>query len=361
LPDNKKVKTIMRGIYVSLCSLTMLLGIGCQANAQQKVVYAVTTSNISVGHAAQSSIPLAKGFWKDEGLDVEVIGLSGATAGIQQVASRQVDFATVGGDALLVARAKGIKVKAVYTYARKSIYRIVVPEDDSVKTLADFKGKTLGAPDMSAGSVPYARAALSAAGVDPQSGVKWLSVGIGGQAANAFRQKAIDGWAAWDTVIASLENNGFKFRYIDPPWIDEILGNVIIAREETIEKDPDLVVKVARGVAKSSVFGLANPDGALRNHWKMYPETKPQTVNEETFRQARRIFDSRFDLTKLEPGVKWGENVPAQWKRMADISVEEGLVSKTFDVSTCYTNQFISAINDFDQNKIEQDAKTSNW
>jgi NitT/TauT family transport system substrate-binding protein len=351
----------MRRICLFLSSLTALFCLGDPAGAAEKVVYAVTTSNISVGHAAQSSIPLAEGFWKAEGLDVEVIGLSGATAGIQQVASGQVDFATVGGDALLIARAKGIKVKAVYTYARRSIYRIVVPEAESLKTLADFKGKTLGVPDMSAGSVPYARAALSSAGVDPQSDVKWISVGIGGQAANAFRQKVIDGWAAWDTVIASLENNGFKFRYIDPPWIEEILGNVIVAREETIEKNPDLVVKVARGIAESSVFGLANPDGALRNHWKMYPETKPQEVNDETFRQARRIFDSRFDLTKLEPGVKWGENMPAQWRRMADISIEEGAIPKNFDVSACYTNQFISQINEFDQKKIEADARNANW
>jgi NitT/TauT family transport system substrate-binding protein len=351
----------MRRICLFLCLLTTLFGLGDYAGAAEKVVYAVATSNVSVGHAAQSSIPLTEGFWKAEGLDVEVVALSGATAGIQQVASGQVDFATVGGDALLLARAKGLKVKAVYTYARRSIYRIVVPDADSVKTLADFKGKTLGVPDMSAGSLPYARAALSSAGVDPQNGIKWLSVGIGGQAANAFRQKAIDGWAAWDTVIASLENNGFKFRYIDPPWIEEILGNVIVAREETIEKKPDLVVKVARGIAESSVFGLANPDGALRNHWKMYPETKPQVVNDETFRQARRIFDSRFDLTKLEPGVKWGENMPAQWKRMADISIEEGLIPKNFDVNACYTNQFISQINEFDQNKIEAEAKNSNW
>lgn len=354
----------MRSIRLSLCTLAAafaLTGAAGSAGAAEKVVYAVTTSNISVGHAAQSSIPIAAEFWKQEGLDVEVIGLSGATAGVQQVASGQVDFATVGGDALLIARSKGIKVKAVYTYARKSIYRIVVPEDSPIKTVADLKGKTLGVPDMSAGSVPFARAALSSASIDPQTGVKWLSVGIGGQAANAFRQNVIDAWASWDTVIAALENNGFKFRYIDPPWIDEVLGNVIIAREETIENKPELVVKVARGIAEASVYGLTNPDAALRNHWKMYPETKPQTVNDDTFKQARRIFDSRFDLTKLEPGVKWGENVPAQWKRMADISIEEGLIPKGFDVTAAYTNQFIPKINDFDAKKIEAMAKASTW
>ncbi|WP_454918906.1 ABC transporter substrate-binding protein [Xanthobacter sediminis] len=351
------IKTMRATLYGVMAALAL----AGPAAAEQKVVYAVTTSNISVGHAAQSSIPIAAEFWKKEGLDVEVIGLSGATAGIQQVAAGQVDFATVGGDALLVARAKGVKVKAVYTYARRSIYRIVVPADSPIKTVADLKGKTLGVPDMSAGSVPFARAALSAAGIDPQNGVKWLSVGIGGQAANAFRQKAIDAWASWDTVIAGLENNGFSFRYIDPPWINEMLGNVIIAREETIAKDPELVVKVARGIAEASTYGLANRDAALRNHWKMYPETKPQTVNDKTFAEARHIFDSRFDLTTLEPGVKWGENVPAQWQRMADISIEEGLIPKDFDVKSAYTNQFIPQINDFDQKKIEAMAAASTW
>jgi NitT/TauT family transport system substrate-binding protein len=352
---------MMRRINLLGCVLALSFAAIGAAKAGEKITYAVTTSDISVGHAAQSSIPLAEGFWKDQGLDVDVIGLSGATAGIQQVASGQVDFATVGGDALLIARAKGIKVKAVYVYARRSIYRIVAPEDGDIRSLTDLKGKTLGAPDMSAGSVPYGRAVLASAGVDPQNDIKWLSVGIGGQAANAFHQKVIDAWAAWDTSIAALENKGFQFRYIDPPWIKEILGNVIIAREETIAKHPELVVKVARGIAEASVFGLANPDGALRNHWKMYPETKPDVVNDETFKQARHIFDARFNLTTLEPGVKWGENVPAQWKRMAQILIDEGLIPEKFDIDATYTNQFIPQINDFDQKKIEEAAKASGW
>jgi NitT/TauT family transport system substrate-binding protein len=357
---DKLVGYQMQRIGSSLFLLSVALFAVVPANAAEKVTYDVTTSNISVGQAAQSSIPLAQGYWKDEGLDVDVMGSSGSTTGIQQVASGQVDFATVGGDALLVARAKGLKVKAVYVYARQSIYRIVVPESSTIKTLADFKDKTLGVPDMSAGSAPYARAALASAGVDPQTNVKWLSVGIGGQAANAFRQNAVDGWSAWDTVIASLENNGFKFRNIDPPWLDEILGNVIVTSEETIAKRPDLVIKVARGIAKSNVFGLANPDAALRIHWKKYPETKPSSINDQTLREARHIFNSRFDRTKLEPGAKWGENVPAVWKRMADISIQQGLIPKDVNVEAAYTNQFIAEINDFDQKKIEEVAKSAN-
>jgi NitT/TauT family transport system substrate-binding protein len=105
---------------------------------------------------------------------------------------------------------------------------------------------------------------------------------------------------------------------------------------------------------------LANPDAALRIHWKKYPETKPSNISERTVREARHIFNSRFERTKLEPGAKWGENVPSVWKRMAEISIQQGLIPKDFNVEAAYTNQFISQINNFDQHKIEEVAKSSN-
>src|SRR3954462_7628278 len=143
---------------LALLALTAALSLTATASsALDKVTYAVTTTNITVGHAAQSSIPLGRGLWKDEGLDVEVIGLSGATAGIQQVASGQVDYATVGTDALMIARSKGIKVKAFYTYAQRPIYQVVALKGNGITKADDLKGKTIGVPDMSAGSVPFIR------------------------------------------------------------------------------------------------------------------------------------------------------------------------------------------------------------
>lgn len=114
----------MRRLLVSMVAMTAAAAITA-AKAEEKVTYAVTTTNISVGHASQSSIPVGLGLWKEQGLNVEVIGVSGATAGIQQVASGQVDYATVGTDALMIARSKGIKIKAFYTYAQRPIYQIV--------------------------------------------------------------------------------------------------------------------------------------------------------------------------------------------------------------------------------------------
>src|SRR4029078_7018682 len=90
------------------------IGLGMPAHAQDKLVYALTTTNISVGNAPHSSVPLAGNFWKDEGLDVDVIGVAGTMLGIQQIATGAVHFATAGPEALLIARQKGLPIVGAY-------------------------------------------------------------------------------------------------------------------------------------------------------------------------------------------------------------------------------------------------------
>ena len=352
----------MRRILVSLIAAASVIAVTA-ANAGDKVTYAVTTTNITVGHAAQSSIPLGLGLWKEAGLDVEVVGLSGATAGVQQIASGQVDYATVGTDALMIARSKGIKVKAFYTYAQRPIYQVVALKDSGITKIEDLKGKTIGVPDMSSGSVPFIRSILKRTNIDPDKDVKWLSVGLGAPAANAMRQKAIDVWASWDTAVAALENGGFPFVQIAPDWANQLPGNVMIAKEETLAANPERAIKVARAIAESTVFGLTNPAAAVRNHWKLYPSTKPQGGDDaKALKDAEHIFNSRFDLMKLPTGVaKWGTNIDAKWKDLADLAIEQGLLPKDFDVKSSYTNEFIDKINDFDGNKFKELAKKSSW
>jgi hypothetical protein len=76
---------------------------------------------------------------------------------------------------------------------------------------------------------------------------------------------------------------------------------------------------------------------------------------------AKHIFNSRFELLTLGPGEKWGENVAAQWKRAANLAIEEKLIPADFDVTAVDTNQIIGEINKFDQEAVVKMAKESNW
>src|SRR3712207_4799677 len=105
-------------------ALLFLLAGGAPAQAQgQKMIFSPTTTDLSVGHAAHSSLPRYTKCWEKEGLDIDVVGIQGATAGMQQIAAKNITFANLGPEVLMMARSKGAKVKAVYTYSRSTIYR----------------------------------------------------------------------------------------------------------------------------------------------------------------------------------------------------------------------------------------------
>ena len=59
----------------------------------EKLIFSPTTTDISVGHAAHSSLPRYTKCWEKEGLDIDVVGIQGATAGMQQIAAKNVTFA----------------------------------------------------------------------------------------------------------------------------------------------------------------------------------------------------------------------------------------------------------------------------
>ena len=133
--------------------------------------------------------------------------------------------------------------------------------------------------------------------------------------------------------------------------------------EDFVKQHPQAVGKLLRGLAKATVFGLTNPEAAIRNHWKMYPGTRPQGADEaKLMPEALRIFTSRFEGLKLRPGqTRWGENVPAEWAGIVALAKHAGQVPEGFDIAGFYTNEFIDAANAFDRAAVVRQAKESKW
>ncbi len=315
-----------------------------------------TTVDISTGHAGHSSLPAALGYWKEEGLDVNVFGVAGDAAGVQLVSGSKMDFVSLGGDPLLAARAKGIPLKAVYMHARMPIGRFVVPKASGITKVADLKGKTLGMPVINRGT--YVEAIFKEHGLDLQKDAKFVATGTGAPALLALKRGDVAGWMAWDTVVAELENRGMEFTEFRPSTFDSQFGNVVVAREDMLRDNPKLIVAMCRGIAKAVHFGLNNPDAAIRMHWSLYPQSKPQVTDEaKLMPDARRVFMSRFSGYELRGTKKYGEHLPEQWEFAAEIMKRQGHLTADFDVKSAYTNELIDQINDWDRGAVEARAK----
>src|SRR5919108_5110804 len=129
---------------MALVTLAIALASTAESQAPAKVTFTITTKDISVGHAAHSSLPVALGYWTDEGIDVTVASVEGSTAGAQQLGAGNIQFVSLGPETILISREKGVPIKAFYVQARETIFRLVVPADSSIKDLKGLKGKTVG-------------------------------------------------------------------------------------------------------------------------------------------------------------------------------------------------------------------------
>lgn len=340
---------------IGLATIAILFG-WTPAHAQ-KLIFSPTTTDLSVGHAAHSSLPKHLKCWQDEGLDVDVVGIQGATAGMQQIAARNITFANVGPEVLMMARAKGAKVKAIYTYSRSTIYRAVALKSSGITKTEDLRGKTMGVIAMSTGAVPYGRQMLQAAKLDPDKDVQWLPIGEGAQATLALKRGDAAAWFAWDTAVAAIEAQGLDLVHLKPPYFGDLIGNVIVAHEDFLANNKDVAAKVLRCIAKTTIFGLTNPEKTIKVHWQHYPATKPEGDEAAALKKARIVFESRFGGYQVPPGVKWGENVESQWRGVARLMQAEKLLPADYDVASSYTNELIDAINQFDAKAIVEAAK----
>jgi len=326
----------------------------------KKVVFAVTTKDISVGHSAHSSLPQALGYWKEEGLDVTVTSVEGSAAGMQQLAAGNLQIVSLGPEEIVIGREKGIKIRGFYVQARETIYRIVVPGDSPLQKVADLKGKTIGVPSLASGSVPFAKALVASAGLDPEKDIKILAVGVGAPGRLALQQKTVDCLALWDTLQASIENSGMQVRRLDLPMVHEMLGQTLATRDDQVTENAAVLVGFARGIAKATVFGLANPEAAVRIHWKMYPETKPQTGDEaKALKDALNVFNSRFVLQRVDnrPDPRFGIGTLAQWTKLQDIFKEQKLIEGAVPPADLYSAVLVDQINKFDRAAIVAQAK----
>ncbi|HEY6717214.1 MAG TPA: ABC transporter substrate-binding protein, partial [Reyranella sp.] len=200
-------------------------GFPAAAQGLAKTSFGPTTVDISTGHAGHSSLPTALGYWKDEGLDVNVFGVAGETAGVQLLSGSKIDFISLVGTGLLSARAKGIPLKAVYMHARMPIGRFVVPKSSGITKVADLKGKVIGTPVIHPD--PYVEGIYKEAGLDPKD-IKIVATGTGAPALLALKRGDIAAWMSWDSAVAELENRGMEFIEFRPSYFGSLFGNAVV-------------------------------------------------------------------------------------------------------------------------------------
>ena len=160
-------------IAAFLCSAWLMLGGATgesgQAQAQEKKLTDITFSLdfITLGRHAPFYVAIDKGYYKEEGLNVNIIPAKGTAQGIQNVESGIAQIGFVDVASLVVARAEGSTVKVVSVIYQKAPFCFFsLDPGANVTKLKDFEGLKVGS-NTGSYITNIARAMMRKEGLDP--------------------------------------------------------------------------------------------------------------------------------------------------------------------------------------------------
>lgn len=298
------------------------------------------------------------GWFKDRGIEVEVLSLNGSSDCARNVATGEVDAAFGAPEPVALLRSQGIDIKVFATGYRRNIFGLAVPESSDIKTYADMKGKTIGVTTMSSVGVVIARAVLENAGLNAQNDVKIVVSGPPAQSAALIRSGQVDLLSHWGTNYLLVERSGVPLRRIEDASISAFPANSFVGMQKKIEQDGDKLAALARGYFMGTAFALANPEKASDILYEMYPDIKPLSMSDEASRQLNvDLIAEEGRVKTLEEGARWGQSEPQIYDSYMKWLHQWGLLKSAVTGAEILNVDLLEAINDFSEADVKKAAE----
>ena len=196
--------------------------------------------------AAPFAIAKDRGFYREEGLDVDLIVMPSAV-GIQALIGGNVGFSTQGGAGLLPAL-RGAPIRLLFSAYRRPMYWLYTRSE--IRSVADLKRKKVGVSSIGSGPDSLLRDVLKKQGIEGGRDVVILPVGSGTARFYALQAGSVD--AAMLSIPANFMAQDAGYRqlvsFIDQDMVE--LQGSILTSQQLLGSDPGLVEKFVRGSAK---------------------------------------------------------------------------------------------------------------
>ena len=249
---------------VSVFASLLLSGCGKGGEGAAATSNHVKIAYIGLTCEAPLFVAYEKGFFKDEGLDAEMIKVDWTTMR-ESLMAGQVDATHTLVTYLLKPIEQGLDVRMTGG-VHKGCLRIQVPVNSTIKTVEDLKGKKIAVQTM--GSPPYlfSNRVLADHGMDASKDINWV-VYPASEMELALDKGAVDGVANSEPIGSLLQAHG-KVRTLvdqatDAPYKDEYCCEVAI-NGKLVDSDPAKAAKITRAILKATKWVSVNPTAAAK-------------------------------------------------------------------------------------------------
>lgn len=272
----------------------------------------LTLNWVPYGEHAPFYYGVEKGFYADEGIDLEIKPGNGSATVVKQVAQNQTTFGWADTPPLLNGIASGMPVKSVGVFLQKGPASLEFLSDQKITKPEDLKGKTVGGTP---GDAMYATfpAWLKANGM-AASDVKVVNMDPANKIAQLAEGKvdAIMGFFhdQGPTIEAKTGKKVDYLLYADSGL--NMLGTGIVVNDKTLAEQKDMVSRFVRATQKSWSEAIKDIPGAAKAMAGLAENEPPEDVLVKQLTLAQPL------LGTTTPGV----NTEEQWQGTIDLMAQ---------------------------------------
>ncbi len=246
-----------RRIWIAIFTLSGLFCIPT-AHSQEPRKIRVGIPTLSPIIAA-TLVPRDRGYFKQEGLDVETIVIRSAPS-VLALAAKEIDFLMTGGGGLSGAL-RGLPLRVVFAPLRRPTYALYAKPE--IRTIAELEGKRVGISSYGSGPDLLLRDVLKKRMSDGGKKVTILAVGSGTERYIALKTNIVDAAVLSSPVTLTAKQEGF--RELFSFFTDKEYADIPVAtftRDDMLQTNAALVERFVRAQVKGLLYMRANRDGA---------------------------------------------------------------------------------------------------
>lgn len=275
-----------------------------------------------------------KGYYKDAGIDLEIIPPPNTAATAQYLGTGRADVAFDTTTDILFAKAQDVPMIGIGNYGTSNNWGLMSLKDKPLN-FADIKGKTIGTYDD---SWSKAQLQIMLSGL----GLKLSDVNLVIASSDTVplllegKVDAITGVTnAEGSELASQGKGDYKMEFAKDHGVPNSPVWVLAANTDWLSNNKDVAQRFMDATLKGWQDAVSNPKEAVDTFMKVYPKAQPLDFTTIQWKDTMGIFGG----STITPQTLMQKD--ADWQSLLDAAKKYNLVDKISPANEYYTNELL--------------------
>lgn len=227
--------------------------------------------------------PRETGFYRKNGLDVELVLLVGAPLAVAALVAGETPIIQTGASAVITSNLSGSG--AVLIAGAVNRFPYVLFATDEIKRVEDLRGKKFGVSRVGGADHASAATVLEKYGLNPDSDLVWVQIGSVPARLAAMQANSIQATLLQVPETLKAKEAGLKslldFTKLDIEWQQ----NGVATTRDFLRRRPDTVRRFMKAYVEGIHYNLTNPKGTQKILQK-YLVVKDEKIIEESYNEV---------------------------------------------------------------------------